>query len=80
MQLKVDWLTPFVEKALVMHKNKPLQASLLELEKAKASAEETEKKFLAEMAEMKKELDRDIRLVSESLPMNPDKYLGDGLF
>ncbi|KMT10111.1 hypothetical protein BVRB_5g118740 [Beta vulgaris subsp. vulgaris] len=77
MRLKVDWLTPFVEKVLMMHKSKQLQASLVEL---KAKTEEMEQKFLSDMAEMKQRLDKNIRLVSESIKVDHSKCLGEGLF
>ncbi|KAL2935715.1 Ribosomal RNA large subunit methyltransferase K/L [Bienertia sinuspersici] len=84
MRLKVDWLAPCVENALAIHKSNQLQASLLELEKAKARAEEMEQKFLSEMAEMKRGLDNDIRLLTKKMPVSGQidqkKCLGEGLF
>ncbi|KNA03652.1 hypothetical protein SOVF_207070 [Spinacia oleracea] len=83
ISVKVDWLVPFVEKALALHKRKPLEAALAELEKAKAKVEEMNRKFLAEMAEIKQGFSTDKKQIvckSICVQIDTDKCLSEGLF
>lgn len=83
MNVKVGWLTPFVEKALAVLKSKPLIDSLKERGKAKARAKEMKSKVLDELAKLD-ELEDDLTLFLEKIPVleevDLNKYLGEGLY
>lgn len=83
MHLKVDWLVPFVEKALALHKSMQLEAVLAEIDKATVVARDMERKFLEKIAEVKEGLKRDRKIVSDCLPLfgptDRDQCLGEGL-
>ncbi|XP_021762794.1 uncharacterized protein LOC110727541 [Chenopodium quinoa] len=86
MQFKVDWLVPFVEKAVELHKSKLLMDSLDKLGHCKAQVAQKKSKLLEEVAALDKladELEEEIAGVSKvvSLYGNVDlgKPLGGGL-
>ncbi|XP_074316221.1 uncharacterized protein LOC141652585 isoform X2 [Silene latifolia] len=82
MKFNVNWLVPFVEKAIAVHKSRPLINALKDFDKAKAQAEEMKMKVLDELAKLD-EVEEDIVFVSERLSglksMDFDLILGDGL-
>ncbi|KAL2935716.1 F-box protein SKIP23 [Bienertia sinuspersici] len=82
MHFKVDWLTPFVEKALAVYKSKPLIDSLKEFDEAKIRAQETKLKVLDELAKLD-EVEEDREFIFEKIPVlesvDLDQCLGEGL-
>ncbi|KAL2935856.1 hypothetical protein RDABS01_018974 [Bienertia sinuspersici] len=82
--LKVDWLVPFVDRALAIRKNKPLIESIMAIEEEKAQADEEEREFLMQSAKKKQELEEKRVSVSSNLPFSEpfdlDQCLGEGLF
>uniref|UniRef100_A0A803MFR9 KIB1-4 beta-propeller domain-containing protein n=1 Tax=Chenopodium quinoa TaxID=63459 RepID=A0A803MFR9_CHEQI len=86
MQFKVDWLVPYVESAVELHKSKPLLDSRDKLGHCKAQVAEKISKTLEELAALDKladELDEEIANVSKVIPFSGnvdlDKLLGGGL-
>lgn len=80
MQLKVDWLSPFVEKAVALYKSRQLAVALMELEKAKAHVEELKLKLLAESEKPDSGLKiAVVETLSASGPIDFDKCLGEGV-
>uniref|UniRef100_A0A803L893 Uncharacterized protein n=1 Tax=Chenopodium quinoa TaxID=63459 RepID=A0A803L893_CHEQI len=86
MQFKVDWLVPFVEKAVKLHKSKQLMDSLDKLGHCKAQIAEKKSKLLEEVAALDKladELEEEIAGVSKVVSFygNVDfgKPVGGGL-
>ncbi|XP_021762822.1 F-box protein SKIP23-like [Chenopodium quinoa] len=80
MQLKVDWLVPFVEKAVALNKSRQLAVALMELEKAKAHVEELKLKLLAESEKPDSGLNLAVvESISASGPIDLDKCLGEGV-
>ncbi|XP_056686250.1 uncharacterized protein [Spinacia oleracea] len=90
MQFKVDWLGPYVEKAIELHKSKPLMMPLMDtldtLGHCKTRVAERISKLLEELAQLDKmddELEEDMANVSKMIPFSGnvdlDKPLGAGL-
>ncbi|XP_021733525.1 uncharacterized protein LOC110700313 [Chenopodium quinoa] len=77
MQLKVDWLVPFVEKAVALNKSRQLAVALMELEKAKAHVEELKLKLLAESEKPDSRLN--LAAVESISAIDLDKCLGEGV-
>lgn len=73
MNLRVEWLSPFVEKAVALHISKPIIAALAELDKAIARAIEMKMKVsndLINMDELVKELEKDRIQLFERMPIS----------
>lgn len=87
LSLRVEWLVPFVEKAVALHISKPMIAALAELDKAIARANAMKMKVsddLANMDELVKALEKDRICIFERMPIpgpiNLDQCLAKGLF
>ncbi|XP_021762678.1 F-box protein SKIP23-like [Chenopodium quinoa] len=86
LQLRVEWLEPFVEKAIKLHQSKPMVDALEDLEKYIARTKEMKIKFTKELAnleEVEKELEEDKTLISKEIPIvgqiDLDQCIGDGM-
>uniref|UniRef100_A0A803L891 F-box domain-containing protein n=1 Tax=Chenopodium quinoa TaxID=63459 RepID=A0A803L891_CHEQI len=83
-RLSVGWLVPFVQRALALHKNKPLIEYLMAIDKEKAQVDKEERDFLARTAQVKQELEERRACLSAKIsipePINLDQSLGEGLF
>lgn len=93
MGLELGWLVPFVEKAFVLHKSKPLAAALMEFEEAfvlhkskplaEALSELEKAKARAEEMVKNRKLNRRLGSLFESMLvselMDLDIYLGEGI-
>ncbi|KAL2935721.1 putative selenide water dikinase [Bienertia sinuspersici] len=82
MQCKVDWLVPFIEKALAVHLCKPAVDFLKEFDEAKSRAKETKLKLLDELAKLD-EVEEDMKFIFEKIPrleyVDLDESLGEGI-
>lgn len=83
MHLKIDWLVPFVEKALALRKRMQLEAVLMEIDKVTVVANAIEHNFLEKIAEVKQVLERDKKIVFDSMsvfgPIEQEQCLGKDL-
>ncbi|KMT12962.1 hypothetical protein BVRB_4g090440 [Beta vulgaris subsp. vulgaris] len=81
--LKVDWLVPFVERALILQKYKPLIESIIAIDEEKARVEE-EEEFLERNPRKKRKLEENRASLSATLrvlePIDLDESLAEGLF
>uniref|UniRef100_A0A803L8B9 KIB1-4 beta-propeller domain-containing protein n=1 Tax=Chenopodium quinoa TaxID=63459 RepID=A0A803L8B9_CHEQI len=76
MKFRLDWLVPFVERAVAVHKSKCQKAIMINLETRKS-------KLLAEMHELEEQMVQQEKLMAESLmncaPSVLEKGLAEGL-
>ncbi|KAL2935719.1 hypothetical protein RDABS01_018837 [Bienertia sinuspersici] len=86
MRFKVDWLVPYVDKAVQLHKSKPLIDSRDQLLSCKAKVQERRSKLYEELAELdklEKELEEDVANASKFIPVSGnvdmDQPIGWGL-
>ncbi|XP_056684528.1 uncharacterized protein [Spinacia oleracea] len=80
LRFKLDWLVPFVEKALALHKNKEKLEAIIELEATKSKLVVEMREVKERLCEVEERLDEQRKLVPESLlvsaPLDVKDLLG----